>query len=131
MARVCGHSGAVTLGNTIGGVTEWTFSPVINTPDATGMDSGQYGEHVEGLKRATISVTGFWVSGDPPPSIKTGGKISFQLDGDGTPTYRVAGSAYINSAPVTTNVDDTSAFTIEATVTGSWTETTMYETSLT
>lgn len=133
MARVCGHSGNVYFGTTIAGVTEWTFSPVINTPDSTGMDSGQYGEHVEGLKRATLSVTGFWDSADPPPSVKTGAIMSFILDTDDTPTLRVSGSAFLNSDPVTTNVDDTSAFTLEGTVSGSWTETSnkMYETTLT
>ena len=131
MAKICGHSGSVTIGNTVGGVTEYTFTTTINNPDATGMDSGQYGEYVQGIKRATLTCTGFWDSGDEPPDVKNASLMSFDLKPNAAATYRVVGSCYVDESSVTTNVDDTSTFTINATVNGSWTQTTMFESTLT
>lgn len=129
MARIAGNTGTLTLDGVRLGLTNITWTPTRDTPDATGMDSGGYKQTVDGNAGATFSATAHWdtAAGGQVPSVQTGGLVAFVLDIDTPMTRRYSGTppvsgCRITSGPVTVDVNGTITYGIEAVVEGKWTE---------
>jgi len=124
MARRAGNTGTVTLDGVRLGLTNITWTPTRDTPDATGMDSGGAKETVDGNIGATFSATAHMdnAAGGLPVSVQTGGAVAFVLDVDGVPTQRYQGKCRVTGGPVTVDVNGTVTYGIEAVVEGAWTE---------
>lgn len=130
MAGLAGKTGTATLaGNLHLKLTRWTFNPTAAAVDVTGMSSGGYQEFVEGLKGATLTFDANWetTSGGgqsgTPYSILTGGIIVFSLTTDSVPARTIGGNCIVTSAPTNTAHEGRVDYSVEATVTGIWTET--------
>jgi len=129
MARISGLTGSLTLGANLRlGATNIVWTPMRDTPDATGMDSGGAKESVDGNVSATFSLTAHadTVAAGIPPSVQAGGLINFVLDIDGAVTRRYStgagGGCRMTSCPVTVDVNGTVTYGVEAVVNGVWTE---------
>ena len=86
MARQAGWSGVLTMAG-VGrlGLTNLAVNPTRETPDATGMDSGGYGQSVDGIRRLTFTASYHADSAGPggiPLSVQLAGTRAFILDTD-------------------------------------------------
>ena len=124
MARIAGNTGTLTLDGVRLGMTNITWTPTRDTPDATGMDSGGAKQTVDGNVGANFSLSGHvdTAAGGLPLSVQTGGAVAFILDIDGVPSRRYSGSCRLTSCPVTVDVNGTVTYGIEAIVEGVWIE---------
>lgn len=126
MARKSGISGSLTVGgvNRLG-ITNLKWTPVRETPDATGMDSGGAKQSVDGLIGASFSCDAHVDdvgAGGLPASVQTGGAVAFQLDLDAGPVRRYTGNCRMTSTPAGADVNGTVTYNIEALVEGAWVE---------
>jgi len=124
MARIAGNTGSLNIGGVRLGMTNITWTPTRDVPDATGMDSGGAKQSVDGNIGASFSGTAHadTVALGLPVSVQTGGDVAFTLQIDAVPTFSATGDCRITSAPITIDVNGTVTYSIEATVDGPWVE---------
>ena len=125
MAQLAGYEGTVDWDSisTLKGVTRWELTIEDETPDATGMDSGGWREHVSGLRNWSATVEIVYDKDDvahfesavdaEAEDIVAGASADLTLDTDAAPSLSYSGTATLKRIAPTVEVDGVVKFSLE------------------
>jgi hypothetical protein len=120
-----GKEGKVSVGGVDINVTNWSFDPAADMHETTHSGGSGYKTYVPGTKGATGSFEGVWDVDNRPsdtPNLVAGAKLTnLRLYEQAAGGYISIPIAYVNGAPIASEVNGLITFTVNFTVSGSWT----------